>query len=33
MIDQETFGKLSGLETEVSKLLRKLIISLSKSEV
>ena len=33
MIAQETFGKLSELETEVSKLLRKLIISLSKTEV
>jgi four helix bundle protein len=33
MIDRETFGKRSGLEPEFSKLLRKLILSLSKSEV
>jgi len=33
MIEQETFGKLSDLETEISKLLRKLILSLSKLEV
>jgi four helix bundle protein len=33
MIEQETFAKLKDLETEVSKLLRKLILALSKSEV
>jgi len=33
MVDRETFRKRSGLGTEISKLLRKLILSLSKSEV
>jgi four helix bundle protein len=33
MTEQETFAKMKDLETEVSKLLRKLILSLSKSEV
>ena len=33
MIEQEPFAKRKDLETEVSKLLRKLILSLSKSEV